>query len=258
MDTAEGKDANSGQAARPAASPTDRVAEVVEEYMAVSTRKAFLKYALQYSEFASEAPDSEEKIIAFLTCREELWAPTTMWTVLSHIKRFLKVKRHVDIGEVGRVKQYIRALEKNYEKTKAPAFTREEVFYYFAKVPYEGQDMANKLVVVFGALRVAELVALTFGQVQVTDDGLLVVLGRTKTEGSGESKFIPALEDAQIDPGRAFVRYKSGVDESLGYDPERRLFLRFNGGASENRPLGNTNISGIARISGTGSETCPR
>jgi integrase len=228
--------------------------QILEGSLSRSTTIQLRKYSAMYESFRGDRPHGEEAVLAFVMSKQDEWKASTLWTCVSLIRRYLLTECNVTTGKLERVQAFLKALGSGQRPKKAPSFTKLHIFDFLGLCPNEGQAVVDKLVVAFGyfgALRVAELVKMSFGDVQVTHVGALVTLGKTKTEHEGTQKLIPVLQDKRVCPVTAFVAYQDSVRACLGLENEmeRRLFLRWNPvtKAFENRPLGKAKIADIPR-----------
>ena len=63
--------------------------QIILDAQAASTKKAYLKCSREYEEHRGDLPHSQEVFLSFLAKQSEHKAPTTLWTVFSHVKKYL-------------------------------------------------------------------------------------------------------------------------------------------------------------------------
>ena len=226
---------------------------VVKDAMAPATLAAYNKYSKLYEEFRGECSYGESSVLSFLQSRahdeDRPWKASTLWTVLSCMKRYLELEKNVELKPLDRIHDYLKCLGKDQESRKAPAFSKEQIFLFLRNRKSEGATLVDKLVLAvgyFGALRCAEIEKLKFSNIEEREDGdvgFYVTLGRTKTNRKeGGRKLIPKLSDDDVCPTRTFRMYKALVEESLG--PIKEGEERWHAGRKkfENRKLGKSKI----------------
>jgi integrase len=174
-------------------------------------------------------------------------APTTLWTVFSHVKKYLFLEASYDIGHSSRIIDFLKTLSRTHKKKKAAAFSRDDIFRFLREAPSEGNDLTCKLVLLagfYGGLRGCELVALTWADLTFTKEGILLRIAYSKTDraGVGAVKLLPALEEQAICPVHYFSIYKRLVGIPTG-----RLFCQFRNNKFIKTPIGKNKLSEIPK-----------
>jgi len=136
----------------------------------------------------------------FLRTDCECYAATSMWTVRSHLLRFVKKEFwcSVDPAALESVDALIKKKGKGHVKKKAYAFSIEEVSRYLKLSEEDEITLRNKLVLLFGVFslgRMTELVNMRWEDVREDDErGVYVfVLHRAKTSKQTQDQtfFLP-------------------------------------------------------------------
>jgi integrase len=214
---------------------------------AESTKRVYSKCAADYEAYRADHPHSEAIVLAFLTEASKLKAASTLWTTYSLVKKYLLLECSFDLGAASRISDFLKTLSRYHKKKKAPAFSRDELFKFLREAPNSGRSLVDKLIVLtgfYGGLRSCELVALTWADIVLTPEGILVNIARSKTDqaGVGAVKLLPANQDRALCPTEYFAMYKAQVPH-----PEGRLFRWFQDGKFTKAPLGKTTITGVPR-----------
>jgi integrase len=149
------------------------------------------------------------------------------------------------LGAASRITDYLKTLSRYHRKTKAPAFSREQIFEYLRTAPSDGTSLVNKLVLLcgfYGGMRSSEITARRWEDVTFAVEGILINIATSKTDraGIGSLKLLPKLNDDMICSVYYFNCYKQATCLNNG-----RLFLHFRNGKFINSPLGKISISAV-------------
>ena len=217
------------------------------DLQAESTAYSYKRYVGLYEAYRAEGQHSEDLLLRFLVKQSEGMVASSLWTVFSHIKKYLLLECSLDIGRAPRITEYLKTLSKFHKKRKAPSFTREEVFDYLRRATNVGKDLLNKVVLLagfYGGMRCCELAALLWEDVAFAAEGVLIKIRFSKTDraGVGATKLLPALEDDAISAAFYFSLYRDAVA-----DKTERLFRNFAVGKFTRAPIGKNIISGMPR-----------
>jgi integrase len=212
-----------------------------------STRKAYLKCAADYEQHRAKEPHSETVFLSFLVKESETKVASTLWTLFSHVKKYLLLECGLDIGSSQRIIDFLKSKSRMHKKKKAEAFTRDELFRYLREAPSDGNFLISKLILLagfYGGLRGCELVALTWDDLTLSKEGFLLRIAFSKTDraGVGAVKLLPVMEEKAICPVAYFTEYKALVPETKG-----RLFLQYRDGKFIRTPIGKNKIAEIPR-----------
>jgi integrase len=214
---------------------------------AESTERQYKQYSSDYLTFRQTEANSEAVVLAFLTKQAETKAASTLWTIFSHVKKHLLLECSFDLGPASRITHYLKTLNRFHVKKKAYSLTRDQIFDYLRRAPSEGRFLVIKLALLsgyFGALRGCELVALCWEDIALAQEGILLIIRKSKTDraGIGSTKLLPKMEEEALCPVHYFGLYKSQVKNPTG-----RLFVHFQSGAFVRTPVGKNVIAGFPR-----------
>lgn len=217
------------------------------DLQAESTAYSYRRYIGLYESFRDSAEHSEDLLLRFLVKQSEAMVATSLWTVFSHIKKYLLLERTLDLGRAPRITDYLKTLSKFHKKKKAPSFSRDEMFDFLRRASNEGKGLIDKLVLLagfYGGLRCCELVELTWEDVVYATEGILLKIRFSKTDraGIGATKLLPAIVEDAISPLHYFLLYKEAVADRAG-----RLFRKFANGKFTKAPVGKNTIAAIPR-----------
>jgi integrase len=155
---------------------TPQVSNVVLSNQAQTTRKAMDRAVAAFLFYNTTNPISEENILAWLNHISPNYAPTSLWTMYSLLKKYLLWEMRIDLGKAPLIQQFLKTLSKTHKKKHAPAFTREEVFA-FLDTPTTPETLWKKLAVLFavyGALRTSETIPITWADIQEIMTGIFL------------------------------------------------------------------------------------
>lgn len=229
--------------------PTDtaNVSQIVLSKQADETRKAMERVVSKFLEFSPSIVISEPNILQFLANISSSYAPSSLWSMYSLLKKYILWEWKVDLGEAPTIKQFLTTLNKTHKKKKAPAFTREQVYTFLSDLD---TPVWMKLVVVigiFGCMRSNEIVRISWEDIHTVPDGFNIDIVRIKTDRAfnGESVFIPALFNTPYNPVDFLAQYRAAIDPSLHTG---RFFRNFQKGKYTKQPIGKNKISAIPQI----------
>lgn len=178
-----------------------------------STKLSYARYVDSYNKFRGDQVHSERILLEFLTSESESKAPTTLWTMYSLVKKYLLLECSFDLGVAPRIADYLKALSRQHKKTKAPSFSRDDLFKYLRTAPSDGTHLVDKLIMLcgfYGGLRSCELASLMWGDVTFAQEGILINIAFSKTDraGIGALKLLPKLNEDAICLVFYFGKYK--------------------------------------------------
>jgi integrase len=221
--------AEAAEAAPAAALPLSPSRQILDS-RSDSTKRAYARVKKVYEDYkrgAGVQADSEKTVLDFVAFLKSKFRASSLFTMVSLIKDYIHYEKHLDLGEMTTVSQFLKTMGKSEPVKQAAAFTAEQVRDFVLSGEKKGRELINRLVIgigFFGGLRVDELVNLTFECFQEIAEGLKVLIPRSKTDqgGRGDMFLIPADEemgDCVID---LFHVYCALVPE-----PHGRFFLSF-------------------------------
>lgn len=210
-----------------------------------STVYSYRRYVGQYEEFRAGEEHSEDLLLRFLVKQSENMAPTSLWTIFSHVKKYLLLECKLNIGCTQRITGYLKTLARFHKKKKAPSFSREDLFEYLRRAESQGRHLINKLVLLigfYGGMRCCEIVSLMWEDVVFASEGILIMIRFSKTDraGVGATKLLPKLEEKAVCPHFYFTVYRDAVADRNG-----RLFRHYTNGKFTKAPIGKNVISSI-------------
>jgi integrase len=225
--------------------------KIILSLQAESTKRSYATFSAAYEAFRANRPHSEAIVLMFLTEESKKKAASTLWTTYSLVKKYLLLECAFDLGGAPRISEFLKTLSRYHKKKKAPAFSRDELFRYLLEAPSTGRDLVYQLVTLTGfydGLRSCELVALTWADISMAAEGVLVNIAKSKTDqaGVGAVKLLPSNQEPLLCPLKYYTMYKSLVPATEG-----RLFLRFQDGKFIKAPIGKTMIAGVPRVIAT-------
>jgi integrase len=192
-----------------------------------STTYSYRRYVAMYEAFRESTEHSEDLLLRFLVQQSSSMVATSLWTVFSHLKKYLFLECKLDLGHSARITDYLKTLAKFHKKKKAPSFTREQMFEYLRTASNQGRDLTLKLALLtgfYGGMRCCEIVALNWEDVVFAEEGVLLTIRFSKTDraGIGSTKLLPRLEEDAISPLFYFSLYREAVADHCG-----RFFKNF-------------------------------
>lgn len=224
----------------------EEVKQTLMSSMSASTLQYYNRVKASYLKFRKDKPNSEEIVLEWLTNESKTKAPTTLWSQLSLLCKYLEIEDNCLISRTN-ANKYLKVLELSHKKKQAPAFTYEELNTYLISHPNTGENLVNKLFVLFsyyGALRTSEAASLSFDSVTVVEEGIMLFIIRKKTDkaGIGETKLIPKNDNKLLCPVAIFDVYKQSVPQHerlwVKYDKKLEKFVRM--------PIGRNTLAKIA------------
>jgi len=130
----------------------------------------------------------------FVREQMKVYAPSTMWTRFSHMKRYILDKYHVIFSkeQLQTITDYLSKKQKHWEPKQASVFRHEDVKAVVASVSPESdkievRDVLIFLVGIFMLGRVSEVAALTMANIKLDRDGYIITPTRKKSEAKYRS-----------------------------------------------------------------------
>jgi integrase len=160
-----------------------------------STAKYYDRVKQSYLAFRGSAPNSEELVLSWLTNEAENKAPTTLWSEISLLLKYLQFEENTKISRDA-INLYIKTLSAKHKKKQAPAFSKDDLMKFLASTPNEPQHLTTKLYVLlcyYAALRGSEAADLKFSDIEIIEEGLALKICRKKTDKAKLGEVILAL-----------------------------------------------------------------
>ena len=205
------------------------VSTLLLNYQAEKTRSDYERVKKKYEEFREGRPHSTPLVEAFIVELSKSLAPTTLWTNLSHVCKYLELEEHFQVDRTS-INRLLKKMSEKHTKKKAPAFSREEIFQYLEQTPNEPAYLSHKLFVLitfFCALRISEAEPLKFSDFELDGAGLKVSFVRKKTVKNGETQtcLIPASSIVTRDPVTIFTTFRAIAEQ---YSVDGNIWVRYN------------------------------
>lgn len=211
-----------------------------------STKKAYDRIKKSYEIWKNNRPHSDDLVAEWIQHEAKTKAPTTLWTQVSLLTKYLECEQNIKIDR-SKINSYLKVLTSTHKKKQACAFTKEELTQFLKNHSNEDAILVKKLYILlayYGALRTSEATYLTFRDINISSEGLLVTIVRKKTDkaGIGEVKLIPREDDPLLDPIKIFQAYSDAVPS------KERLWLQYNHKLNKyiNSPIGKNSLAKIA------------
>lgn len=214
-----------------AVSIEDLIAEaqnIARDSIPENTRRAYRADWEDFSKFCarrkvSALPARPEHVAGYLAAKSRSLKKTTLRRRLTVIGIAHRMRGHQNPLEDSRVKQTWRGILRSKvdtEDRKAPLLLKDlkEIAESFDDTLSALRDKALLLLGFAGAMRRSELVALNISNVELTEDGLVVRIPRSKTdqEGVGRKIGIPFGENETTCPVKALSRWLDEAEISNG------------------------------------------
>jgi integrase len=240
----------------------ENLSTYAKEGTAENTRIAYQADIQYYQEQGGQIPASLESIIAFLESSASLRNPRSLRRIIIALSQWHIYKEYPDHTKHPIVKKVMKGIARTHgvPKKQAAAMTLNDLDKIVAYLdePADSleaaRDRAMILLGFYGAFRRSELVSLRWEQVSFENKGIIVTLGRSKTdqEGEGQRVIIPTSTRNRC-PARALLDWRQASGQYEGY-----IFRRFSPkGSLLDKPISadraNSIIKAIAKVAG-----CPR
>lgn len=225
------------------------VQDAILDCMSANSKRQYKRYKEMYLEFANGRVDCPELLAEFAASMlQRKYRASTVTVATSVVRKFLRLERRVSFPLGDLTSELLRVKRKTEVVKSACAFDPSSIAAYIRNLSNDPDWLCRKLLLLFGVLggfRAGELCSLTFGDVKVHGEGLVVHTRKSKVDqaGRGMIRLIPCMKDPSIDPVRIFKEYL----EYVGAGPDTRLFLQCRGGSYTKQPLGVHSISAIVR-----------
>ena len=226
----------------------DGISQTIIESQSKSTQQAYNRVWASYNKFRNDKPHSEELIQQWVTAEAKEKLPTTLWTEVSLLCKYLEHNENF-IFDRSRINSFLKVLSSSHKKKQAPAFSSDDIFQFLNITPNLPENLTLKLFVLisyFCALQISEAVELKFSSIERMDNGLLVSFIRKKTDKAknGETKLVPRHDNALQCAVMIFNQYRSLV--SVDTD---RLWMKYSSTLKKfvNTPIGKNSLALFGR-----------
>jgi integrase len=191
-----------------------------------------------------ESHYSENVILAFVSTLARTYAPSTMWTKFSMLRKSLTANGHKQALTLPKVEAYLKGNSKGHIAKKAETFSREQIEKYLIEASDE-THLHYKVIVLFGlfgACRKSELTSMLLEDVSDEGPHLCVAIRASKT---GPRNFVVVgSENKGLD---AIIMFRKYIATRTKNAPSR-LFLTFRAGKCINAPMGKNTIGKVPSI----------
>jgi integrase len=144
---------------------------------------------------------------------------STMWTVRSHLVRYIHDRYRTDYSDVGTYKQLLAQKSKEEKPVQAEIFDKDELFRFVKEAPSEKEMLRHKIVALvayYGACRIADIVYLEFKDIKVEDVQISVTIQRSKSAAAAATTTFIIPNTELIDVVAIFNLYVSQQNPSTG------------------------------------------
>ena len=164
---------------------------------------------------------NEELLLAFFKDMSDFYAPNTLWTIFSCVKKKLLIHTSIDIGKFPLVTQYLKKKNDKYLPKKALTFEPDEIKSFLRDSGILGQIKLAILIGLFGGLRNCELYNIQFKDIVRLSDRLVVTIASSKTDKkrAGFSFIVPSNQETALNPLHYFDQYANLVPPDLNTGP---------------------------------------
>lgn len=189
-------------------------------------------------------------LVAYFEHLKKSYAPSTLWSTYSKLKKTLLARKKVNIDDMPFkiLKERIRAFGVDYQPKKSRVFTLEEV-YDFCRRADNNKYLAMKVMALIGmagALRHSELYELAPTDIIDRGEELLVKIRSTKAHRR-KTFIVLQNSEAAIDPVGIYRRYLGLRPDAARMNkarspPHDAFFLRYQNGACSAMRIGKKTI----------------
>ncbi|PSN39800.1 hypothetical protein C0J52_19446 [Blattella germanica] len=204
-------------------------------------------YSKEYSSFMSWMEDndfgdiSEVVLVKYFKKLSTDFAPSSLWTKYSMLKKTLLLNNCVDIAKFTKLNVYLKETSKGYVASKSKVLSSEDILKFLREAPNEEYLMMKVATVftIFGGMRRRELVNMLVTDVE--DRGNIVIVKINKTETDKERVFT-ITDEKEIDSLHLIRLYSSLRPRACS---EKRFFLNYKDGYLTALPVGKNNFGKI-------------
>lgn len=203
------------------------------------SRKIYEKEYASFEEWLKENKIGEvindTVMLAYFQDLSDKFAPNSLWTKFSMLRKQLIVKKKVKSTEkFGYLQEFLKQVGKGYNPKKSKVLSREQVLQFLKEAPNETYLLEKVALVVgvFGACRRDELVNMRFSDVQDSSAYISVNIPQTKNGVARSFLIIEENEMSALTLVRQYIslRPKEASDE--------RFFLSFRANKCTRQPVG--------------------
>ncbi|PSN39797.1 hypothetical protein C0J52_19445 [Blattella germanica] len=204
-------------------------------------------YSKEYTSFMSWMEDgnyrvaSEAVLVKYFKKLSTDFAPSSLWTKYSMLKKTLLLNNAVDITKFTKLNNYLKETSKGYVTSKSKILSKEDILKFIREAPNEEYLMMKVATVftIFGGMRRRELVNMLVTDVE--DRGNVVIVKINKTETDKERVFT-ITDEKEIDSLNLIRLYSSLRPRGCS---EKRFFLNYKDGYLIIQPVGKNNFGKI-------------
>lgn len=219
--------------------------------IAASTRRAHRADLARFEAWGGAVPSSPEQVVEYLSSHAHTHRPSTLARWLASISKAHQAKKMPNPCTSSEVRDELRGIRNTFgteQRRVAPAM-RDELVAMIDRIEDSIAGTRDKALLLIGfsaALRRSELAALTIDRLHFDRRGLLIALGKTKTDqaGAGAAIAVPRAKVAAYCPVnalKAWLRELKRAKHEAG-----AVFRRISkAGSIHTDPL---NAASIARI----------
>lgn len=231
--------------------------EIKDKVFSCKSIEVYNKWHQKFIEFIKQQnlTESMESVLKFFDDLAPNYAPSSLWQGYSCLnKYYVTYKGWKSFNDAPFLKNYLKKFEKeSAAKKKSMIFSKEQIFDFLNNAPGDDRRVlvrqAATAIGYYGGLRSAELVALEFDDVVLSDVEINVFIKASKNDPLGEEKFYFVITKKDCELAYSIVkRYAESIENKTG-----RFFRNFNNKANKftKQPMGINMIAAIPKFIAT-------
>lgn len=217
-----------------------------------NTRKTYRSVIRNFCKNGGKLPATPPDIANYLINNAETLNPRSLMLHLTALSNWHTLQQFSDPTKHPDIKKLMQGILKTHGRPRKQArvFTKQELvtmikYLDMQEIAVNIRNKALILIGFFGAFRRNELVNLRINDINFTEQGLIIILPRSKTDqfGEGIRKSLPYLQE-NICPGKALKKWLKFAKINEGY-----IFRRINRWQQPcgNKPMSDTNVNNILK-----------
>lgn len=165
----------------------DKIKTILEELLPQKSKEMYNKWYQNFIDWINKNninKINENIMLLYFDELSKLYAPNSLWTIHSCIKKKLILEKNIDIKNYGKIIALLKSKNSIYKAKKAKVFTREDIDNYLRNAD-DKLCIREKLILIIaisGGMRCDELKNLKFEDIKINDDGLKIIINKSKTD----------------------------------------------------------------------------
>jgi integrase len=173
----------------------EEIETLVRDSLSENTRRAYASDLAQFLAWGGTVPASREMIAAYLSEHASTHSPTSLTRWLASLSKAHRALNVEDPTKGELVRSVLRGIRRRYGRPPQQALplTREILFDVLDAIPEDLRGMRDRallLVGFAGGFRRSELVDLEAADVTKQDEGIVIMLRKSKTDQTGQGRKI--------------------------------------------------------------------